>query len=185
MAHIKTFQFSTYQGRARINEKQFFHIFVDLGSGFRTVQCDQMARLCFIFWPFTTTKNYPKPQHIAKVGLKVCQILKKLLKIAIDFKKISKVAKFRQTWSHWDSHTSCCHFYFLLASLVSGKRHHQLIIIASLQTSWKQFPVFFLSLSVSTYWRLDNQLQKFFLFLFSTHYTLCNWTIGHVRQKLI
>ena len=172
MAHIKTFQFSTYQGRARINEKQFFHIFVDLGSGFRTVQCDQMARLCFIFWPFTTTKNYPKPQHIAKVGLKVCQILKKLLKIAIDFKKISKVAKFRQTWSHWDSHTSCCHFYFLLASLVSGKRHHQLIIIASLQTSWKQFPVFF-SLSLYLLIGVSTISCRSFFSFSSVHTTRC------------
>ena len=40
-------------------------------------QCDLMARLCLIFWPFTTMKIFPIAKRIAKVGSKDCQILTK------------------------------------------------------------------------------------------------------------
>ena len=48
-------------------ERQAFAIFC-------RQQCDQMARLCFIFWQFTTTKICPKALRFDQVGSKVGQI---------------------------------------------------------------------------------------------------------------
>ena len=51
--------------------------------------CDQMARLFFNIWPFTTVNICPIPiLKIAKVGLKCCQILtnrKNCSKILLNF----------------------------------------------------------------------------------------------------
>ena len=63
------------------------------------IQCDQMTRLCFQFWPFTTVKIHPLAKtFFAKVGSKFCQKLNKPSKIA--FYNFADVAKFRQIWSH-------------------------------------------------------------------------------------
>ena len=42
--------------------------------------------------------------NICKGGSKFCQILNKHLKIAKEFLNFTKVAKFRQIWSHWARH---------------------------------------------------------------------------------
>ena len=40
-------------------------------------QCDQKARVFFNLWPFTTMKNCPIPNKIAKVSFKLCKRLNK------------------------------------------------------------------------------------------------------------
>ena len=43
----------------------------------------------------------------SQVGSKFCQILNNPLKIAKYFLHSSKVAKYRQIWSHWSCQSSC------------------------------------------------------------------------------
>ena len=42
--------------------------FLTIGATFPVEQCDQMARLCFQFWPFTAMRFYQIPQLLVKVG---------------------------------------------------------------------------------------------------------------------
>ena len=65
-------------------------------------QCDQTARLCFQFWPFTAMKIYTNSIHyVAKVGSNICPKLNKPYKIAKVCLNFANMAKFRQSWSHW------------------------------------------------------------------------------------
>ena len=49
---------------------------------------------------FAVIKNCPNASNIAKIGLKVYQILNKASKMAKDLNIFAKVAKFCQIWSH-------------------------------------------------------------------------------------
>ena len=60
-------------------------------------QRDQMARLYFNIWPFISTKICPMTHKISQRRSKILPNDKLTLKT----KDISKVAKYRQIWSHW------------------------------------------------------------------------------------
>ena len=65
---------------------------------FHFFQCDQMAKLLFKIWPFSTIIICLITWKCCQRELKLCQIA---LKIAKDILQFAKVAKFCQIWSHW------------------------------------------------------------------------------------
>ena len=67
-----------------------------------SAHCDQMAKLFFNVWPYTTMKISPKVFKICQRRFKFCQILNAPpKKVQMFFLNLAKVAKFCQVWSHW------------------------------------------------------------------------------------
>ena len=96
-------------------------------------QCDQMARLFFNIWPFTSMKTFPNGKlNLPKSVQKIFPKIKNLPKIAQDFEDFAAVVKFRKNRSHWQPYLGKC---MLESVMCKSEAEHETVCVRERESS--------------------------------------------------